>query len=65
MADCNIETEDIVILIVCTHYFGESSSSSFNESSKDSYDEALLLKTAVAVIERRTIPRICSFDDIV
>jgi hypothetical protein len=41
------------------------SSSSFNEYSEDSVDEALLLKTAVAMIERRAIPKIGSFIDIV
>jgi hypothetical protein len=49
MADDDIETEDMVILL----------------SSEDSDDEALLLKTAVAMIERRAIPKIGSFVDIV
>ena len=66
MADDDIETEDMVILTVCTTYFGEGSSSSSDESSEDSDDEALLLKTAVAMIERRAIiPKIGSFVDIV
>jgi hypothetical protein len=34
-------------------------------SSEDSDDEALLLKTAVAMMERRAIPKIGSFVDIV
>jgi hypothetical protein len=46
---------------VCTQYFGESSSSLSDEYSEDSDDEALLLKTAVAMIERRAIPNIGSF----
>ena len=62
MDDDNIETDHMVILTVCTQYFGESSS---DESSEDSDDEALLLKTAVAMIERRAIPKIGSFIDIV
>ena len=61
MADDDIETEDMVILTVCTYYIGESSSSSSDESSEDSDDEALLLKTAVTMIERRAIPNIGSF----
>jgi hypothetical protein len=65
MADDDIETEDMVILTVCTQYFGESSSSLSDEYSEDSDDEALLLKTAVAMIERWTIPKIGSFVDIV
>ena len=64
MADDDIETEDMVILTVCTQYFGESSSSSSGESSENSDDEALLLKTAIAMIERRAIPKIYSFVDI-
>jgi hypothetical protein len=51
MADDDMETEDMVILTVCTQYFGESSSSLSDEYSEDSDDEALLLKTAVAMIE--------------
>ena len=58
MADDDIETEDMVILTVCTKYFGEGSSSSSDESSEDSDDEALLLKTAVAMRERKGIPKI-------
>ena len=53
MADDDIETEDMVILTVCTQYFGESSSDESDESSEDSDDEALFLKTAVAMIKRR------------
>jgi hypothetical protein len=34
-------------------------------SSEDSDDEALLLKTVVAMMERRAIPKIGSFVDIV
>jgi hypothetical protein len=41
MADDDIETEDMVIIAVCTEYFGESSSSSSDESSEDSDAEAL------------------------
>jgi hypothetical protein len=65
MADADIETEDMIILTVCTQYIGESSSSSSDESSEDSDDEALLLKTAATMIERRAIPKIGSFVDIV
>jgi hypothetical protein len=65
MADDDIETEDMVILTVCTQYFGESSSSLSDEYSEDSDAEALLLKTAVAMIERWAIPKIGSFVDIV
>jgi hypothetical protein len=65
MADDDIETEDMVILTVCTQYFGESSSSLSDEYSEDSDAEALLLKTAVAMIERWAIPTISSFVDIV
>ena len=65
MADGDIETEDMVILAVCTQCFGESSSSSSDESSEDSDDEALLLKTAVAMIERRAIYKTGSFVNIV
>jgi hypothetical protein len=36
MADDDIETEDMVILTVCTQYFGERSSSSSDEYSEDS-----------------------------
>ena len=36
MADDDIETEHMVILTVCTQYFGESSS---DESSEDSFIE--------------------------
>jgi hypothetical protein len=36
-----------------------------DEYSEDSVDEALLLKTAVAMIERWAIPKIGSFVDIV
>ena len=43
MADDDIETEDMVILTVCTHYFGESSS---DESSEDSDDEALFIENS-------------------
>jgi hypothetical protein len=65
MADDDIETEYMVIIAVCTEYFGESSSSSSDESSEDSDAEALLLKTAVTntMIERRAIPKIGSFVD--
>jgi hypothetical protein len=63
MAVDDIETKDMIILTVCTQYIGESSSSSSDESSEDSDDEALLLKTAVAMIERRAIPKIGSFVD--
>jgi hypothetical protein len=55
----------MIILTVCTQYIGESSSSSSDESSEDSDDEALLLKTAATMIERRAIPKIGSFVDIV
>ena len=65
MAYDDIETEGMVIITVCTQYFGENSSSSSNESSEDSDDEALLLKTAATMIERRAIPKIGSFVDIV
>jgi len=44
MADDDIETEDMVILTVCTQYFGESSSSSSDEYSEDSDDEALFIE---------------------
>ena len=39
MDDDDIETEHMVILTVCTQYFGESSSSSSDESSEDSFIE--------------------------
>ena len=39
MADDDIETEDMIILTVCTQYIGESSSSSSDESSEDSFIE--------------------------
>ena len=39
MDDDDIETEHMVILTVCTEYFGESSSSSSDESSEDSLIE--------------------------
>jgi hypothetical protein len=35
MVDEDREAEDMVILTVCTYYFGESSSSSSDESSED------------------------------
>jgi hypothetical protein len=35
MVDDDIETEDMVILTVCTYYFGESSSSSSERLSND------------------------------
>jgi hypothetical protein len=39
MDDDDIETEHMVIWTVCTQYFGESSSSSSDESSEDSFIE--------------------------
>lgn len=36
MADDDIQTEDMVILTVCTQYFGESSSDESDESFEDS-----------------------------
>ena len=55
MADDDIETEDMVILTVCTQYFGESSS---DESSEDSDDEALFLKSASCNDKKKAIPKI-------
>ena len=46
MVDDDIETEDMVILTVCTQYIGESSSSSSDESSEDSDDEALFIENS-------------------
>jgi hypothetical protein len=46
MADDDIETEDMIILTVCTQYIGESSSSSSDESSEESDDEALFIENS-------------------
>jgi hypothetical protein len=46
MAYDDIETEDMVIITVCTQYFGENSSSSSDESSEDSDDEALFIENS-------------------
>ena len=46
MAYDDIETEDMVIITVCTQYFGANSSSSSDESSEDSDDEALFIENS-------------------
>ncbi|CAC5383669.1 unnamed protein product [Mytilus coruscus] len=65
-AEDDLDKEDITLLsLLCIDNFIDSSSSSSDETSGESDDEALLLKTATAMIERMTIPKIGSFVDIV